>query len=210
MSDQWKPKPGETPIDPSGLLDKSIKTRVQLHVAEAENIRKPILKYLASKPSAKLAPFNYDWLLRLHGEMFDEVWEWAGKVRTCNLNLGVPWELIGQELGGLCMDIDIWEPKPERLIEQSVMLHHRAVRIHPFENGNGRWSRLLANIWLKRHGLSPIEWPEADVGEEASSIRGEYLDAIKQADHHEYGPLAELHERYCPDLGDSELDSSEQ
>ena len=37
------------------------------------------------------------------------------------------------------------------LSEQAVLLHHRAVQIHPFENGNGRWSRLLANIWLKKH-----------------------------------------------------------
>lgn len=200
MSEQWNPQPGETPIDPSGLLNKSIKTRAQLHVAEAENIRKPILKYLASRPSAKLAPFDYDWLLRLHGEMFNEVWEWAGQVRTRNLNLGVPWELVGQELGGLAMDIGAWQSNPELLIEQSVMIHHRAVRIHPFENGNGRWSRLLANIWLKRHALSPIEWPEANIGEEASSIRDDYLKAIMQADQHDYGPLTALHERYCPDM----------
>ena len=27
------------------------------------------------------------------------------------------------------------------LLEQAMLLHHRAVQIHPFENGNGRWSR---------------------------------------------------------------------
>jgi fido (protein-threonine AMPylation protein) len=32
------------------------------------------------------------------------------------------------------------------LVGRSVRPRHEAVRIHPFENGNGRWARLLANM----------------------------------------------------------------
>jgi len=69
------------------------------------------------------------------------------------------------------------------------------VAIHPFLNGNGRWSRMLANIWLKLHGSSSAIWPEEAVGE-ASIIRGEYLAAIKAADKMDFAPLIALHEKY--------------
>ena len=57
------------------------------------------------------------------------------------------------------------------LIEQAVVLHHLAVQIHPFPNGNGRWARMVANIWLKLHGGEATEWPETVIGT-ASTIRG--------------------------------------
>jgi Fic family protein len=43
-------------------------------------------------------------------------------------------------------------------IEISARLHYRAVVIHPFLNGNGRWSRMLANIYLKQNELKPTKW----------------------------------------------------
>src|SRR6266851_437586 len=39
---------------------------------------------------------------------------------------------------------------PYLLLPYEVILDSFA-RIHPFLNGNGRWSRMLANIWLKRN-----------------------------------------------------------
>jgi Fic family protein len=83
------------------------------------------------------------------------------------------------------------------LLEQAVMLHHNAVRIHPFENGNGRWARLLANIWLKLHDHPITAWPETRVGQQ-STIRAEYLEAIRRADDGEYDNLRELHRRFTP------------
>ena len=77
----WRPIPGETPIDPSGLRDRSITTRVELNRAEALNITKAYVKYLAAVPSKRMAPFDYAWLLRLHKEMFCDVWKWAGQPR---------------------------------------------------------------------------------------------------------------------------------
>ena len=79
--------------------------------------------------------------------------------------------------------------------KQATRLHHRAVSIHPFVNGNGRWSRMLANIWLKRHGQAIIEWPEETIGSN-SVIRDEYLGAIRAADAGDERPLRELHQRF--------------
>jgi len=192
----WETIPGETPIDPSGLKRKEVKTRRQLAVVEAENVLKATIKYLAAKPSHRLAPFDLTWTLRLHREMFGEVWEWAGKPRKIALNIGVAWYQVESELLSLLKDLRCWESAWPDIFRQTACLHHRAVRIHPFLNGNGRWARMLANIWLRLHDCPVTQWPEEAIGA-VSVAREEYLGAIRQADEGEIGPLWKLHRQYA-------------
>jgi Fic-DOC domain mobile mystery protein B len=192
----WRPIGGETPIDISGLKVSGVTNRRELNVVEAENIRKPIAKYLLGRPTAQTAPFTYSWLLSLHEEMFGGVWEWAGRQRRCQLNIGCAPHLITEQIGQLLGNRQSWNDEFKLpLTEQAAMLHHQAVVIHPFENGNGRWSRLLANILLRRAGEPYIAWPDSSIGME-STIRAEYLAALKQADNGSYDALMSLQARY--------------
>ena len=194
--DEWAPIEGETPIDPSHLKDRSIKTRAQLNAIEAWNIRKAHVKYLAARPSRKSAPFDYAWFCRLHKEMFDDVWLWAGKTRTRDLNIGGPWTQVSSQLMDLAKDLAFWERSASMpRIEQAARLHHRAVAIHPFNNGNGRWARLLANIWLYTRVEPITHWPEDTIATD-SPIRSGYLQAIHAADEGNYVPLILLHQRF--------------
>ncbi len=94
--------------------------------------------------------------------------------------------------------MDFWQShRSMNLIEQAARVHHRAVFVHPFLNGNGRWARLLANIWLRRQNHAMTLWPDVAVGE-SSPIRHEYLRAIKAADAGEIAMLIDLHRRYTP------------
>ncbi len=193
-----RPTPGQTPIDDlSGLKLRDLRTQRELNAAEAENIRKALVKYLTARPGRRLAPFDVRWALRLHAEMFGDVWAWAGKVRTRETNLGSAPRQIEVELHNLLEDLKAWDRSPMARIEQSARLHHGAVKIHPFVNGNGRWARLLANIWLKRNGHAPTEWPQQIVGA-ASVVRAEYLDAVRAGDRGNLRPLIALHERFTP------------
>jgi Fic-DOC domain mobile mystery protein B len=192
-----KPIPGETPIeDISELLVKRISTRAELAICEAENIRKAMVKYLSARPSRRKAPFDYAWGLRLHKEMFGQVWGWAGKVTMEDRNLGVPWQQVQPRLFELFKDLRYWKATEVDFTEQATMLHHKAVHIHPFANGNGRWARLLANIWLKMNRHPITEWPETTVGAQ-STIREAYLQAIKAADEGDYALLLELHRQFA-------------
>ena len=196
----WEPIEGETPIDPSYLKDKSIKTREQLNIAEAKNILKPIVKYLGAKPSKKIAPFDLSWFQQLHEEMFCDVWEYAGKFRQEDLNLGSKWQNVQTELSQLEGDIAYWiEHKTYEPLELSVRIHFRAVTIHPFSNGNGRWSRLLGNIFLKQNDHPLVKWPEETIGVEKSIARDAYLGAVKKADTGDLIELIGLHEKYVAD-----------
>jgi Fic-DOC domain mobile mystery protein B len=191
------PIPGQTPLDDiSGLKVKGIRTPAELNAAEAENIRKATVKYLGGKPTRRSARFDVAWMLKLHAEMFGQVWTWAGKLRKRETNIGSPPHQIETDLHNLAADLTVWEQSGMSLLEQAVRLHHAAVRIHPFPNGNGRWSRMLANIWLKFHDANPIEWPETTIGN-ASTIRTDYLAAVRAADHGDFTQLLALHERFA-------------
>ena len=192
--------PGETPLDDiSGLKIKGVITRKQLNEVEFLNIATATAKYITTKPSPRKAPFSRKWMLQLHKEMFGKVWKWAGRIRTCRLNIGVEPHRIEAELENLTRDIMLWN-QSDSLLADSAILHYRAVRIHPFMNGNGRWGRLLANIWLRQQGEKIIFWPETDTSASGSDIRDNYLSAVKQADLGDMEALVELHKRYAQRL----------
>ncbi|MFC1610480.1 mobile mystery protein B [Myxococcota bacterium] len=193
----WKSIAGETPIDDlSGLKVPGITTRAQLNLHEAENIRKATVNYLASRPPVRRAPFTVAWMLQVHEQMFGDVWEWAGTPRRTQKNLGVPAYQILDELKKLEDDIAFWTANQTMTpAEVSARIHHRGVFIHPFENGNGRWARMLANVWLRREGHSLVRWPEKTIGD-VSVERETYLTAIRAADHGDLRELIDLHERW--------------
>lgn len=189
--------PGETPIDDiSGLKIKGLSTRGELNQVEAENVRKAIVKYLSGKPTRNLAPFDLSWALKLHKEMFGDVWTWAGEIRKTDLNIGVAWHQVEICLHELLVNAAHWDQLGTDLVEQSAMLHHRAVYIHPFMNGNGRWARMMGNIWLRLHDRDIIAWPEETIGSE-STIRTQYLATIQAADDGDFSSLIELHRKYA-------------
>ena len=187
----------ETPIDISHLVNRSqFNNRAEINLAESENIAKAYLKYLSAKPTPKTAPFDFQWLLKLHREMFCEVWTFAGKTRQTDLNIGTGWFNINTELQSLVDDIRFWVSNQSfSTAEIAMRIHHKAVKIHPFLNGNGRWSRMLSNIFLKQNAEPITEWPESIIGTQ-SEIRDAYIKAIKLADKGKYDPLFALQSRY--------------
>lgn len=201
--DAWPSILGETPLpDRSGLRVKTIQTRDQLNEAEFSNIGLAVAKYLARRPTGRMAPFTLRWVLRLHKEMLGQVWIWAGKPRQTDVtNYGCPPWQIETKLQELLDDLRCWDGYGMEIVEQAARLHYRAVKIHPFLNGNGRWARLLSAIWQKRHDSPLTYWPEQDISAEGSSTRGIYLESLRQADIGDYAPLIALHRQFTQPIG---------
>ena len=59
----------------------------------------------------------------------------------------------------------------------AATFHYRFVRIHPFDDGNGRMARLLMNLILIKHGYTVAIIPSAE--------RERYLQELERADQTE-------------------------
>ena len=84
-----------------------------------------------------------------------------------------------EETPALMADLVNWYNAEEELgrlspVELAALFHYRYIRIHPFEDGNGRIARLMVNYILSRHGLPMIVV--------RSRKKQEYLEALHQAD----------------------------
>lgn len=84
-----------------------------------------------------------------------------------------------EETPALMADLLQWyntEEDAERLspIELAALFHYRFIRIHPFEDGNGRISRLIVNYILARHGYPMIVIKSDD--------KDNYLEALNRCD----------------------------
>ncbi|PIS31066.1 hypothetical protein COT42_01860 [Candidatus Saganbacteria bacterium CG08_land_8_20_14_0_20_45_16] len=67
------------------------------------------------------------------------------------------------------------------VFSQDVRLHHRLVKIHPFVNGNGCYSRLVSDIFLFANNHPLPVWPDKDLFV-SGGVREQYISALKSAD----------------------------
>lgn len=78
---------------------------------------------------------------------------------------------------------DEQEKKELHPVVLATLLHYNFVRIHPFDDGNGRLSRLLMNYILFKNNLPPVVIKSAD--------KKEYLRVLGEADAGNLLPLIE-------------------
>lgn len=173
--------------DTAGLLPAHISTQEQLNEWEALNILNASKKHFAAK--VKLI-VSADWFKQVHRDMFCETWKWAGKFRKKDLNIGVSWYSISEQVKLLVDDIKYWQTGKGKfsIFQQSVRIHHRLVKIHPFVNGNGRHARLTADIFLYHHDEKLPDWPDKKLIDN-SNVRKNYITALKAADNGDYSLL---------------------
>jgi Fic family protein len=84
-----------------------------------------------------------------------------------------------EETPALMRDLITWYNEEERKrelcpIQLATLLHYRYIRIHPFEDGNGRIARLLVNYVLMRHNYPMIIVQSKD--------KESYLNALHKCD----------------------------
>ena len=65
--------------------------------------------------------------------------------------------------------------------------HYEYIRIHPFNNGNGRTGRILMNLIALKFGYRPLKFYYRE-GEN----RKLYIDAMKSADNGDFSRLSDL------------------
>lgn len=178
-----------TAEEKDGLKLKWITLRSELNEAEARNIAQAQIWLMSNKNKDVCSDI---FLREVHKKMFGDVWKWAGTYRTSERNIGVVPYQIPIKLMQLFDDVKFWiENKTYSNREIAVRLHHKLVQIHPFPNGNGRISRLMADLVLEKLEGTKFYWGNTNLVN-VSEVRSAYIAALRKADAGDYSALMEF------------------
>ena len=186
---------GQSPLseeEKEGLLIKSITTKGELDELEQLNIEKAV-EWTLNNKFLKEKILSEAFIKSVHKKMLGDVWEWAGKFRRSEKNIGVDCIRIGVELRLLLDDTKYWIKNdtypPDEI---AIRFKHRLVNIHCFPNGNGRHSRIMADIIIESVFKKDVfTWNNSNLVK-PNSARKEYIDSIKKADNGIIEPLLDF------------------
>tara|TARA_R110002050_G_scaffold244268_1_gene380852 strand:- start:9742 stop:10338 length:597 start_codon:yes stop_codon:yes gene_type:complete len=186
---------GQTPLnedEKDALKIKSITTQGELNEFEQLNIEKAVLWVVQSNFKVEKI-LTEKFIKDLHKKMYGDIWKWAGNFRRSDKNIGINWVNIGVELKCLIDDTKYWiENKIYPQEEIAIRFKHRLVAVHCFPNGNGRHSRMMADILMESVFRKEIfSWHQSNMVK-ADETRKTYINALRLADKGNILPLIEF------------------
>ena len=133
-------------------------------------------------------------ICEIHRIAFSELYEWAGKWRTVSVYVGnlIPPEpgqvvqLMYQYIDNLNFKLINSKHTLDHL-DCLIFAHYEFVRIHPFNNGNGRTARILMNLVALKLGYKPLE-----LYHRQGDNRNIYINALRLADKGNFELLLNL------------------
>jgi Fic-DOC domain mobile mystery protein B len=167
-----------------------VSSRADLNEVEQMNIASGVA--WGEKTMQRRELLDDSFVRELHRRMFGNVWSWAGKYRTSERNIGISAWKIATSVRELMQDALTWiEFKTYEEDEIAVRLHHKLVFIHPFPNGNGRHSRLMADLLAIKLNRQPFSWGRSTLTD-PSEMRQRYIRALQEADSGSISKLMEF------------------
>ncbi len=179
----WTPFPDDNLL---GLTDKNL-----LNEFEAKGIAKAELFVFGLDTEITITTTL---ILEIHKTAFEEIYDWAGKWRTVNVSVGqlMPPEpsqiihLMYQFIDNLNFKVSV-STTQEEIIETLIYTHYEFIKIHPFNNGNGRTGRILLNLVAMKFGYKPLELYRRE-----GESRKVYIQSMQQADKGNFELLGNL------------------
>lgn len=130
-----------------------------------------------------------------HRLWLGNVYAWAGQERSVNLGKGGFQFATAGLLPGLLRDFErqclaTWTPcyklAPDEVAQAIAVTHVELILIHPFREGNGRLSRLLADVMAVQAGHEPLDYSSWEQNKAA------YIGAIHAGISGNYGPMRQF------------------
>lgn len=129
-----------------------------------------------------------DW----HRKWLGNIYPWAGDIRSVNMGKGGFFFAAAPQIPRLFVDFEnecLARLTPcssytdEALIKAIALTHVEFILIHPFREGNGRLSRLLADVMAVQAGRPPLDYSSWEASKDA------YFAAINQGLNCNYEPM---------------------
>ena len=135
-------------------------------------------KFLDSFPAGK-----FDTLKAIHKYMFEEVFDFAGKIRTVNLAKG---NFRFAPLIYLQAALENIDKMPQSTYDEIIEKYVEMNIAHPFREGNGRSMRIWLDLMLKNGIGKVVDWSRVDkedylLAMERSPIRDTEIKVLLKA-----------------------------
>ena len=148
----------------------NISDAVELARAEEKISKTKALKLFTSGYLNTLTAGTFDSLAEIHRYLFDEIYSFAGKIRTVNMAKGnfrfAPVMYLEQALKHIeAMPQSTYNEIIEKYVEMNIA--------HPFREGNGRSTRIWLDLILKKELGKVIDWSQVD--------KNDYLLAMERS-----------------------------
>ena len=148
----------------------NISDAVELARAEEKISKTKALKLFTSGYLNTLEASTFDSLAEIHRYLFDEIYSFAGNVRTVNMAKGnfrfAPVMYLEQALKHIeAMPQSTYNEIIEKYVEMNIA--------HPFREGNGRSTRIWLDLILKKELGKVIDWSQVD--------KNDYLLAMERS-----------------------------
>lgn len=130
-----------------------------------------------------------------HRKWLGNIYDWAGEERSVNMSKGDFHFSAAAQISRLLKSFELeylnkftpcTEFNVDQIIEAIAVIHIEFILIHPFREGNGRLSRLLADVMAVQSGSPPLDYSCWDQDKEA------YFAAIQAGMSMNYQPMKDL------------------
>lgn len=157
-----------------GITDSTELARLEEKVS-----KKNALRLFETGELDRMTAGTYQSLAKIHKYLFEDIYEFAGKLRNVNLAKGnsrfVPVMYLEEALKHI-------DKMPQKSFEQIVEKYVEMNVAHPFREGNGRSMRIWLDLLLKKEIGQVIDWSKVD--------KDDYLLAMERS------PIKDLELKY--------------
>ena len=132
---------------------------VDLTCAEERISKKKALELFDSGTLDKLEAGKFSALKAIHKHLFDEIYDFAGELRTVNISKGSFRFAPLMYLEAALTNID---KMPQSTFDEIVEKYVEMNIAHPFREGNGRSTRIWLDLIFKTELHKVVDWSKVD------------------------------------------------
>ena len=136
-----------------------IKSSAELAREEERISKKKAVELFENGMLEKLEAGKFQTLCEIHKYLFDDIYDFAGKIRTVNLSKG---NFRFAPLMYLETAIKNVDKMPQNTFDEIVEKYVEMNIVHPFREGNGRGMRIWLDMMLKKQIGQVVDWSKIE------------------------------------------------
>ncbi|MEQ2797074.1 protein adenylyltransferase Fic [Roseburia intestinalis] len=136
-----------------------IKSSAELAREEERISKKKAVELFENGMLENLEAGKFQTLCEIHKYLFDDIYDFAGKIRTVNLSKG---NFRLAPLMYLEAAIENIDKMPQNTFDEIVEKYVEMNIVHPFREGNGRSMRIWLDMMLKKQIGQVVDWSKIE------------------------------------------------